>query len=172
MTEKRPAESDRKRLRDADIDRMLQVLSLEYQTLREDILVRTSGRFQFLGFTTTAAALLASGILGHSIFGEQTWIAATLAAGVFVFGLVCFWQLGRQMVDASALVAQIEQRINALVPSESEHHPLLSLETGRQQHDFIGKITLGVIPHWRSRTPSDKAGQPDSQKRLSSSDQL
>jgi hypothetical protein len=47
----------------ADTDRELkvQVLSLEYQTLRGSILMRTSARYQFLGFTTAAAEILATG---------------------------------------------------------------------------------------------------------------
>ena len=150
MDDGRSAESASKRLEDADLDRIIQVLSLEYQTLRQDILIRASGRFQFLGLMTTAAALLASGVLGHSVFSGQTLVAAVLSAAVFVFGLTLFLLVGRQMVNASARVAQLEERINALVPCESDSRPLLSWETDSQHHSFVGYLSLGIIPSRRS----------------------
>ena len=51
---------------DADRDRMLQVLALEYGTLREEILMRLSARYQFVGFFTAAAGLIARGKTGEA----------------------------------------------------------------------------------------------------------
>jgi hypothetical protein len=130
---------------DVRTDRMIQVLSLEYQTLRDDVLVRSSGRFQFLGLMTTAAALLASGILGHSVFGSQTWIAAVLALAVFGFGLVCFLILGRQMLVLSARLSELEKRINALVLPETGAPALLSWESDHQQRSSLQKLSLGLL---------------------------
>jgi len=74
----------------SDRDRIIHVLSLEYKTLREELLVRVSGRFQFLGLMTTAAALIATGFFSRSVFGNSDWIAGILAAAVFSFGLMNF----------------------------------------------------------------------------------
>lgn len=124
---------------------MIQILSLEYQTLRDDILLRSSGRFQFLGLMTTAAALLTSGIFGHSIFGEQTWISVGLALAVFAFGLVSFMFLGRQMFFLSARAADIEQRINALVPAEAGAPALLSWEIDKQHRTRLQRLFLDLF---------------------------
>lgn len=149
MTDGHSAKSESRRPEGADLDRIIQILSQEYQTLRQEILVRASGRFQFLGLMTTAAALLASGVLGHSIFSGQTLISAILAAVVFAFGLAYFLHLGRQMVDVSARVAQLEERINALVPSESAEHPPIELGNGasvpyRYRVPFFGNYTMSA----------------------------
>jgi hypothetical protein len=133
MDQRQQAPARKRQLGSGDRDRILQVLSLEYQTLRQDILVRTSGRFQFLGLMTTAAALLATGIFGHSAFGSKTWISIVLAAAVFGFGVACFWLLGHHIMLVSARLAQIEARINNLVPAETDSSaPLLSWESVRQ----------------------------------------
>jgi hypothetical protein len=50
---------------DAERDRSLQVLMLEYGTLRTEILMRLSARYQFIGFITAAAALIGVAI-GYS----------------------------------------------------------------------------------------------------------
>jgi hypothetical protein len=146
MDEGYPGQPAGGQLTDADRDRIIQVLSLEYQTLREDILVRASGRFQFLGLMTTAAALVASGVVGHSAFSGQGLLSAILATAVFVFGLSLFLLLGRQMSTASAHVARLEARINALLPAEADSLPPLTLETLNQRHSFVGYLSLGVIP--------------------------
>lgn len=142
MRVKRPDMGDSKKLLEPDRELLIQVLSLEYQTLREEVLVRTSGRFQFLGLMTTAAALLSSGILGPSIFGHQTWIAALLAAGVLAFGLVCFVALGRLRTDAAVRVAEIEKRINAMLPAERGFSTVLSWESGREKRTFGQKLMI------------------------------
>lgn len=147
----------------ADSELVIQVLSLEYQTLRDDMLVRSAGRFQFLGLMTTAAALLASGVLGHSIFGEQTWIAGTLAAGVLGFGFVCFLLLGRHMATLSARIAEIEQRINALVPAEPGWATILSWESGRREGTRLTRLLFGIRMQPSNRSMSFSAGTPASQ---------
>ena len=133
-------------INDAAHDRIVKVLSLEYQTLREEILLRTSGRFQFLGLMTTAAAILSTVLFGNSIFGRQSWIAATLAAIVFGFGLLCFAYLGRTRVHVSIRIAAIEKRINALVPSESGHSAVLTWESEHQHRNVFQRLKLGLLP--------------------------
>src|SRR6266496_2486938 len=92
-----------------EVDRAIQLLSLEYNSIKGEMLTRTSGRFQFLGLMTTAAALVASGV-GDSKLGISTWATAALAAGVFLFGLICFIFLGHQIVRMAERVADIEHR--------------------------------------------------------------
>jgi hypothetical protein len=113
-------------------DQAMKMLSLEYQTLRDEMIMRMSSRFQFLGFTTTAAALLAT-IIGHSSLGYQTWLIVGLAAGTFILGFACFWLLGRHIIYMSARVAHIEKRINDLLPGNPN---LLTWESEHQQHGY------------------------------------
>jgi hypothetical protein len=80
-----------------NVDRLLHVLTLEYQYLGAQVLARLSARYQFLGFLTAGAAILASGFT-HPFFSPETWILAILAVGVFITGLVCFRHLGRSIV--------------------------------------------------------------------------
>jgi hypothetical protein len=115
-----------------DTDRILQVLAMEYESLNAQINTRLSARYQFLGFLTAGAAILAAAS-GHSIFSTGTWVLAILAAGVFALGVSCFWYLTRNIAILSNRVADIEERINKLVPVESDDAPkLLSWESDRQ----------------------------------------
>jgi hypothetical protein len=123
---------------------MVQILSLEYQTLRSEILTLTSGRYQFFGLMTAAAALLASGV-GHSISSNERWIIGFVALTIFVVGLAYFLRLGRNIATLSARIASIEGRINDLTYSQSK---LLSWESEQQQRSLLKRITLG----WPSRT--------------------
>src|SRR5947207_2934972 len=97
METKRHAGGQRNRADHSERDQVIQVLSLEYQTLRDEMIMRMSSRFQFLGFMTAAAALLAT-VVGRPASSLQSWIIVSLAAGVFIFGLICFWLLGRHVV--------------------------------------------------------------------------
>jgi hypothetical protein len=131
-------------------DRVLQVLSLEYETARAELLMRSSARYQFLGFTTAAAALLGSGI-GHPALGLGTWILGSLAAGVFILGLASFWWLGRDITYISARVADIEHRINEIVPMEPGAPKLLSWESDHQHRTKFERFFLG-LPSLEAKT--------------------
>lgn len=123
---------------------MIRVLSLEYETLREEILVRTSGRYQFLALMTTAAALLASGF-GRSIFSDQAWISSFLALLVFAAGLTYYWRLGHHIVMVSRHIANLEARINALVHVRPGTAEPLSWETRHQHRGRWQRISLGLV---------------------------
>lgn len=129
-----------------DREQIIKVLSLEYQTLREEILIRTSGRFQFLGLMTTAAALLTTGVLGRSVFSRQAWIAGALALGVFSFGVACFLYLGRVRTAVSARVVAIEKRINALLLVEPGFSTVLSWESDHGRRTLYQRIKLALFP--------------------------
>jgi hypothetical protein len=129
-------------VRDRERDHVLQVLTLEYETLRAEILMRTSARYQFLGFITAAAAILATGVVGSSS-GVTEWLLATLAGVVFIFGLLSFWQLGSDVAHLSARVAKIETRINRLMPSEPGTPALLSWESDHQHRPLFDRWVLG-----------------------------
>jgi hypothetical protein len=124
---------------------VIQLLSLEYQILREATMLRTTGRFQFLGLMTTAAALLTTGVFGSSTFGSQIWIAASLATLVFSFGVICFIYLGRQRGLELAQIATLEKRINALVQAEHGYSAVLTLESNRVRWTFYGKLRLLLL---------------------------
>lgn len=118
----------------------VEVLSLEYNTLRAEILVRTTARFQFLGLVTTASAILATGSRGAWVLAR---VLACLAGGVFVVGVLLFWGLGRNITYLSARVAVIESRINELV-SPGSVCTLLSWESGHQSRTLFDRLVLGL----------------------------
>jgi hypothetical protein len=125
-----------------DRDLQVQVLSLEYQALRAEILVLTSSRYQFLGFTTAAGAILATGA-GHLFSGLGGWLLVALGGGIFVFGVAYFYYLGRGIASLSAQIADIENRINNLVPANPGDRALLSWESGHQNRSFLQRWVYG-----------------------------
>jgi hypothetical protein len=145
MNYRRRANSKRSIVNDENRRDIIQLLSLEYQILREETVLRTTGRFQFLGLMTTAAALLTTGAFGSSSFRSQTWIAASLAMLVLVFGVVCFIYLGRQRGLALMQVAVLEKRINALIQAEPGYSAVLSLESNRVRWTVYEKIKLVLL---------------------------
>jgi hypothetical protein len=126
----------------AEREQAVQILSLEYQTLRDEVLARTSGRFQFLGLLTAAAAILASGVSGTVSLGEK-WFLGCLAVISFLAGLALFWVLGRNILVLSRRISVIERRINALAFSDSE---LLSWESEHQRRSLWSRLSLGFLP--------------------------
>jgi hypothetical protein len=121
----------------------VQVLALEYQSLRADLQTRSAARFQFLGFVTAAAAILATG-LGHSTADLTTY---AIGGALFLVGLVSFWLQGNDQARISAHIAEIEQRINQLVPGQLN---LLTWETRHQERSCFHRWILGL------RYPSPK----------------
>jgi hypothetical protein len=123
----------------------VQILALEYQTLRADLQTRSAARFQFLGFVTAAAAILATG-LGHST-GPTTYVLEILGALLFIVGVISFWLQGKDQARISAHIVEIERRINQLVPSQPN---LLTWETRHQERSRFDRWILGL------RYPSPK----------------
>lgn len=71
----------------------------------------------------------------------------TLAIGVFAFGLFCFWRLGQSVTIIAARIAEIEDRINKLVPAESVDAPrLLSWELDQKAKAGINLFLQGFRP--------------------------
>jgi len=93
---------------DANRDRILQVLALEYGTLRTEILMRLSARYQFVGFITAAAALVGVGI-GYSS-GPKTWLLVTLALAVLYVGFHGYYRMVYYGRLVSVRIAEIEDR--------------------------------------------------------------
>lgn len=120
-------------------EQVIQILALEYQALRSEILTLTSGRFQFFGLMTAAAALLASTV-GRSITADEMWLLGSLAISVFIVGLGSFLLAGRLISAASERVASIEERINEVSYSSAK---LLSWESEHQQRGLLQRITVG-----------------------------
>jgi hypothetical protein len=150
MDNKDRSEAKSSQVSDENRERIIQVLSLEYQTIRQEMLLLTSGRFQFLGLMTTAAALLTTGVFGSSVFRSQTWISAALAILVFAFGVACFVFLGRERAIVSVKAEEIERRINALLPAEPGFSAVLSLESNHKHLTLYGKLKL-ILPGTRVR---------------------
>jgi hypothetical protein len=129
-------------------DQAIHVLSLEYQTLRDEMIMRMSSRFQFLGFMTAAAAVLAT-IIDHSVSGLQMWVIVGLAVTIFLFGVTGFFILGRHLFYMSARVAEIEQNINEMLPPQPGVPSLLGWESERQGRTLLERLNFGMSrrPH-------------------------
>lgn len=159
MDAKRQAKGQRSHADYSQNDRAVQILSLEYQALRDEMVMRLSSRYQFLGFTTTAAALLtAAG--GTSPLGLNKWLISALAAGVFIFGLACFFILGRIVANLTVRIADIEQRINALGPVQPGEPALLSWVTEHEQRGPLKSINFGISPRRSMTTRKRGDGSP------------
>jgi hypothetical protein len=125
----------------ADHDQQrIAVLTAAYQSLREDMQVRSAARFQFLGFVTAAAAVLAAG-LGRLPAGT-TLVLEILAAVLFAAGLATFWVSGRQQARISWRAAQIEAAINQALGGDK----LLTWETDSQDRSFFDRYFLNLRP--------------------------
>jgi hypothetical protein len=120
-------------------DKRVDVLGLEYQSLRSDLVMRSGARFQFLGFITASAAILATG-LGDSHSRLETRVLVSLGAALFILGLITFWLQGSEQAAISAKIAHIEESLNGLVSEPG----LLSWETDHQQRPFFNKWILGL----------------------------
>jgi len=143
---------------------MLQVLALEYETLRAELIMRLSSKYQFYGFFTAAAALIGVAI-GYST-GLKVWVLIGLAAAVLVAGIFGYHRMVINGRRISARIALIEERINKLVPAEpgapnllgweSEHRPWQPVQLSR---DDLGTLALSARP------PSGRA-RPRTTRRL------
>jgi hypothetical protein len=121
-------------------------MAMEYQYLTAQIIARLSARYQFLGFLTAGAAILAVAS-GHPFFSGGTYVLGALAGVVFLVGVAGYWGLGRFIATLSVHVARIEGRINGLFPDESGHSEvLLSWETERRQLNSFAQLIQGFIP--------------------------
>jgi hypothetical protein len=145
---------ERVKIRDIN-DERLRTLSMEYQSLRSDLQMRSSARFQFLGLVTAAAAVLATG-LGSSHTGHVTIVLEILAAVLFALGLITFWLQGKDQATISAYIASIENRINNLVPPEPGKVGLLRWEAINQERSKFDKWVPGLRLTENARTKIEK----------------
>lgn len=139
---------------DVERDRFLQVLTLEYETLRAEILARLSARYQFIGFITGAAALIGVAI-GYSS-GLKVWLLTAIAIIVLTTGFYGYYRMVVQGRIISARVAQIEDRINKLVPVEPGAPDLLSWESEHPREPLLAPL-LSDYRQLRMRIKSAKA---------------
>lgn len=128
-------------------DKRVDVLGLEYQSLREDLVMRSGARFQFLGFVTASAAILATG-LGDSRSRLETRVLVSLGIALFVLGLITFWLQGSEQAAISAKIADIEERLNGFVSEPG----LLSWETEHQKRSRFNRWILGLRLPSNART--------------------
>jgi hypothetical protein len=85
----------------------IQILLAEYNTLRAEILTRTSNGFQVVAVAVALIALL----LQKKELDHQFWIAV----GIFVFGaVVCGWITVSAIGGAARRIVVIEKAVNSL----------------------------------------------------------
>lgn len=93
-----------------DIDHRLTALFKEYDTLREEILLRVRTRFELLGFLAVAAGFLLSDA------GGGTRVA--LAAGAAIVGAAVWLWLRLAIARCAYHLATTERRINEMLGEE------------------------------------------------------
>jgi hypothetical protein len=124
-------------------DRAIDVLRIEYDTLRAEIMGHQSNRFQFLVVSTTVAVAIVAA--AHFVKGDatSTWLTASIGFVILAIGYLSFLHMGRAIVALSEGIAIIEARINSIM-----HHAygtdadLLRWETARTQQSgprFLGQ---------------------------------
>jgi hypothetical protein len=142
---------------DAEGDRSLQVLMLEYGTLRAEILTRLSARYQFIGFITAAAALIGVAI-GYSS-GMKVWLLTAVSAAVLTVGFYGYSRMVLRGTLISARVAEIENRINKLVPTEPGTPDLLGWESEHQHEQLFTALSDYRQLKFRMRSVQDSRGE-------------
>src|ERR1700759_1535704 len=123
---------------DAERDRFLQVLTLEYETLRAESLPRLSARYQFVGFVTGAAALIGVAI-GYSS-GVKVWLLVIASIAVLAVGFYGYCRMVMRGRLISARLAEIENRINSLVPKGPDNPNLLRWESEHENEPLISAL--------------------------------
>lgn len=132
-------------------DERVRILSMEYESLRSDLQMRSSARFQFLGLVTASAAVLATG-LGSSHSSHVTLVLEVLAVVLFCLGLGAFWLQGKDQAIISYYLASLEDRINKLTEGETR---LLRWETLNQGRSNFDKWVLGLRLPEKDKTRID-----------------
>jgi hypothetical protein len=116
----------------------LDVMSLEYISLRSEIGERTERRFQTVTVFLAAGALLAGvkqGDLNVAVVG--------LAAALVLAGAVVWVSAGRSIGRVSAHLAELEKRIDDLIDPD-DFQPPLTWERRRQERRGWNKFWFGA----------------------------
>jgi hypothetical protein len=124
-----------------DWSQVLSSLSLEYGTLREELLERTARRTQTAGFLTASAAVL----VALASTKDNTWVPLLMAvAGVFVIlAALTWWGNGRTIRKLSAHVAQLECDINAATNGTLATTRYLRWESEHQDRNLWFRLWYG-----------------------------
>ena len=125
--------------KDHATDQIVAVLSMEYQTLREEVLGRLSSRFQFLTIGIAAAAFAASAVgMAPPRQLNAAWqqilasFVVVLIAALFVAGVVTYYRAGVMISVLSERIAKIEVRINSLMGNAYDANDVLVWESERR----------------------------------------
>jgi hypothetical protein len=141
-----------------DTARRLDVLLHEYDTLRAEILARTSSRFQLLGLAAVAATLVtAKWGSGNPPGLDGLWIALGIAGGTALVAAVIWVVFGFYINRCAARIKQIEKKINDKLGGE----PILIWES--RLVSFLGSRSKSKAEEeWGKALEEAKkaAGQP------------
>jgi hypothetical protein len=127
-------------------DRTLQVLAMEYETLRVKILMCATAAIN-LSDSLQQPQLSLEPALACRPNGLKACILVGLAAIVLAIGVYGYDRMRYHLILLSARIAQIEDRINNLVPSRPGSPKLISWESEHQ-----GQPLFGFLWSWCART--------------------
>lgn len=135
-----------------DWDRIFAALSLEYGTLRGELVEKTTRRGQTAGFLSAAAAVL----LAIASAKNDDWVVLLVAAAaVYLVLAAATWvQNSRTIRGLSAHVAQLEHDLNEAVNRELSTTMYLRWETTHQTRNWWYRRWYGdgQAPQSRCRT--------------------
>jgi hypothetical protein len=122
---------------------MLQALSLEYSTLRQELTTLMATRYQTLTVLGAAAAL----VLGFArdkgnLVPERAVVA--IGSALFLLGLVTWLHAGRRVGTLSKRIAQLEEDINAVASiGTGSGLKLMRWEKDHQSRRGLDRLFLG-----------------------------
>src|SRR4051794_6668505 len=90
-------------------DSVVNVLSLEYQTLRSELLTRAAFRYQMLTIAPATVAIAAS-LAGRGTV--PAWVIGVLVFVALLASTAAWWDAGRIIGRLSTQIAYIEKKIN------------------------------------------------------------
>jgi hypothetical protein len=137
-----PAPTPGNALEEHRTDQIVSILSLEYQTLRAEILARSAYRFQTLTIMGTAGALVAAAITAG--VEDVRWPIVAVIAGIYILvGLIAYFRMGTLLDACARRVAEIEKMVNVTMNEGYGSPALLVWESRTTERSRLQRILSG-----------------------------
>lgn len=108
----------------------IELLMREYDTLRQEVIQRMTGRLQLAGFMVAAGAIVASGITAEDVEPAK-WITLGVVALVLGISLLLIWHTGTVIVNRLfKSIQQVEGKVNHLAEIAYGKSNCVKLEHG------------------------------------------
>lgn len=115
---------------------MIDLLKMEYDTLRAEVVALSSGRLQFMSIPSISVAAAVALVVSQRPTTPGVALIAALLGLVLASALLIYLQIGRSIAALSARIAFLETRLNDIV--SSEYGLTLGLDWERQHQTRSG----------------------------------